>query len=168
MNEMEEKNMTYKVGDKVRVVNHLSGPMSEVMLREFGGKIVTISKAPQGCKPDVYFVAEDTRKFVWSENCFTPISEPHDKFDWDAFKRGDVTVTFKTNESQKQFLKRCETHGLKWSTGDNPTLHSYWNAALGINRDGTLGYGCALYSQPMAYDWDARKYIKRETPNPLS
>ena len=71
-----------------------------------------------------------------------------DKFDWDAFKCGDVTVTFKTNESQRQFLKRCETHGLKWASSENPNYRS------------------AVDFTPMVYDWDARKYTKRaENPN---
>ena len=158
--------MKYKVGDKVRVVDHLAGPMHEGMLKEFGGKVVTISKAVDCGRSDVYSVDEDTRGYVWSENCFTPISEPHDKFNWDAFKRGDVTVTFKTNESQRQFLKRCETHGLKWASGENPTTRSYINLEALEIGDGGLYYRYAVDSTPTVYDWDARKYTKRaENPN---
>ena len=89
-----------------------------------------------------------------------------EKFDWDAFKRGDVAVTFKTNESQEQFLKRCETHGLKWSSGENPTTRSYINLEALEIGDGGLYYRYAVDSTPTVYDWDARRYIKRsEKPN---
>ena len=89
-----------------------------------------------------------------------------EKFDWEAFKRGDVTVTFKTNESQRQFLKRCETHGLKWASGENPTTRSYINLEALEIGDGGLYYRYAVDSTPTVYDWDARKYTKRaENPN---
>ena len=153
----------FKVGDCIHAKANIGGHMI--------GEIIKISNDSRHYYVQGTYFGNDGRKQInyvvlWChpDGAYS-VTIPPDKFDWDAFKRGDVTVTFKTNESQSQFLKRCETHGLKWATGDNPTLHSYWNAALGINRDGTLGYGCALYSQPMAYDWDARKYIKRETPN---
>lgn len=89
-----------------------------------------------------------------------------EKFDWDAFKCGGVTVTFRTNESQMQFLKRCETHGLKWASGKNPTTRSYINLEALEIGDGGLYYRYAVDSTPTVYDWDVRKYTKRaENPN---
>lgn len=164
--------MNFKVGDKVRIldgseIHGYCGGWNRSM-GKWVGKVVTIDTKERFGRVG-YCIKEDNECFVWDERGLELVeseTDTNDKFDWEAFKRGDVTVTFKTNESQKQFLKRCETYGLKWANGDNPTLHSYWSAALGINGDGTLGFGCPLDSDPMVYDWDARRYIKRsEKPN---
>ena len=167
--------MNFKVGDKVRIldgskISDYSGKFIDSM-SHYVGEIRTISEVI----PKMYHYNNNTSyglkgiPFVWDERGLELVeseTDTHDKFDWEAFKRGDVTVTFKTNESQKQFLKRCETHGLKWSSGENPTTRSYINLEALEIGDGGLYYRYAVDSTPTVYDWDARKYIKRsEKPN---
>ena len=129
----------FKVGDKVRILDgsQFENCFGWVGSMECGiGKVRNISEImPYGCKSHFYKLSGN--EFVWDERGLELVEskdDSHDKFDWEAFKRGDVTVTFKTNESQRQFLKRCEAHGLKWASGDNPTAYSYGNSALGNAR----------------------------------
>ena len=154
----------FKVGDCIHAKANIGGHMI--------GEIIEISNASghyhvQGkyFRDDVRNQINDTAIWCYPDGAYS-VTIPPDKFDWDAFKRGDVTVTFKTNESQKQFLKRCEMRGLKWASGENPTTRSYINLEALEIGDGGLYYRYAVDSTPTVYDWDARKYIKRsEKPN---
>jgi len=154
----------FKVGDCIHAKANIRGHMI--------GEIIEISNASGNYHVQGKYFRDDVRKqtndiaiWCYPDGAYSVTISP-DKFDWDAFKRGDVTVTFKTNESQKQFLKRCETHGLKWASGENPTTRSYINLEALEIGDGGLYYRYAVDSTPTVYDWDARKYTKRaENPN---
>lgn len=161
---MEEIEMAkFKVGDYIHAKANIGGHMI--------GKIIKISNDSRHYYVQGTYFGNDGRKQInyvvlWChpDGAYS-VTIPPDKFDWDAFKRGDVTVTFKTNESQSQFLKRCDMRGLKWASGENPTTRSYINLEALEIGDGGLYYRYAVDSTPTVYDWDARRYIKRETPN---
>jgi hypothetical protein len=46
----------------------------------------------------------------------------------EKFKQGKIAVNCRTEEDARAFLKECEDDGLKWASGDKPTLFNWWRS----------------------------------------
>ena len=106
--------MKFKIGQQVKVnlrnIEDEHFCIWSDMVR-MDGTTVTITNARETKHGDRYEVEGSVRS--WTEECF----EEADKnfFDWEGFKSGKFAVCCDTEEKAREFLKECDSHGIKWS-----------------------------------------------------
>lgn len=119
-----------KVGEYVKVVDAKSVPYdSGKPCRKNGDVIRIIDDFGYGVKfKDGYsqngrsYLLYDS-EYVVLEN-YNPDSE-NNAFDWEKFKNPNskIAVHCSTEELAKDFLQKCDEHGIKWRTGGNMLFH---------------------------------------------
>jgi hypothetical protein len=174
----------FNVGDRVKnVIDGQKGTVVEVSSEDCFGDVLSVKlDDQQTCKGIEMVLPKTKEKYVglmlpvgfWEkcdkEDVKNMNGKKFEKFDWNDFLNGNLTVYFDTNEDQHEFLVRCDQiEELRWNSGDKPSELSYHELPISAIRRGNNQRRLVAYNFDREgnrkYNWSKGCYVDEKASN---